>query len=251
MHKQVLLEQRDTISVFKHLKYAVKYTFDVDGLTKIAFESLRPFPRRKDISIKQTYFLKMITETWQTRLLARNTFFQQEKLYNENYNDNNTNTLIIECATFTIESKVNIFLVVYFFLIVYAERIVKFTDEIWICYGGQYEGNVMFADIKAGKMHPLKINVTTQIVLNLYVCDHKLILQHETKIDRLENNRNNLRQRRKSSTFVHFVRILVGLRFQNKVFPKFYFNFENCILKIFQTLESCLGKPSLPIQSCI
>ncbi len=103
MHKQVLMEQNDTISIFKHLKYAVKYTFDVDGLTKIAFDGLRPFPRRKDITIKQTYFLKMISETWQTRLLARNSYFQQDKMHNENYNDNKNN-LIIECASFTLES---------------------------------------------------------------------------------------------------------------------------------------------------
>lgn len=35
MHKQILLEQHDTISIFKHLKYAVRYTFDVEGLTKV------------------------------------------------------------------------------------------------------------------------------------------------------------------------------------------------------------------------
>jgi hypothetical protein len=107
MHKQVLLEQSDTISVFKHLKHAVKYTFDVDGVVKIAFETLRPFPRRKDIGIKQTYFLRMIGETWQARLLARNSYFQQDRLHNESDGDNK-NTLIIECATFATESKLSL-----------------------------------------------------------------------------------------------------------------------------------------------
>lgn len=34
-HKQVILEQNETISIFKHLKNAVKCTFDVEGLTKV------------------------------------------------------------------------------------------------------------------------------------------------------------------------------------------------------------------------
>jgi hypothetical protein len=65
MHKQVIMKQKDTISVFKNLKYAVKYTFDIDGLIKIAYEILKPFPRRKDIYVKQSYFLKIIRENWQ------------------------------------------------------------------------------------------------------------------------------------------------------------------------------------------
>jgi TBC1 domain family member 2B len=35
MHKYGLLEQRDTISMFKQLKNAAKGTYDVDGLTKV------------------------------------------------------------------------------------------------------------------------------------------------------------------------------------------------------------------------
>jgi TBC1 domain family member 2B len=35
MHKYGLLEQRDTISMFKQLKSAAKGTYDVDGLTKV------------------------------------------------------------------------------------------------------------------------------------------------------------------------------------------------------------------------
>ena len=135
MHKQILLEQTDTISIFKHLKYAVKYTFDVDGLTKIAFETLKPFPRRKDISTKQTYFLRMINDKWQARLLAKNSYFQQEKLHDEEKCDNKQNNLIIECATYTSD------------------------HEIWICYGGQQEGNIMYANTKTGFMFPIKINV--------------------------------------------------------------------------------------------
>ena len=35
MHEKLLLEQCDVISLLKSLKYAAKYTFDVDGLAKV------------------------------------------------------------------------------------------------------------------------------------------------------------------------------------------------------------------------
>ncbi len=39
LHKRVLLQQTDAISFFKHLKYCVKNTFDIDGLNKVIFKS--------------------------------------------------------------------------------------------------------------------------------------------------------------------------------------------------------------------
>ena len=35
MHKQVLLDQTDTISLFKNLKYLIKYTFSMESLVKV------------------------------------------------------------------------------------------------------------------------------------------------------------------------------------------------------------------------
>ncbi len=37
MHEKLLLEQCDVISLLKSLKYAAKYTFDVDGLAKVYY----------------------------------------------------------------------------------------------------------------------------------------------------------------------------------------------------------------------
>ena len=37
MHKEILLEQNETISIFKQLKYSVKYTFDKEKLTKVCY----------------------------------------------------------------------------------------------------------------------------------------------------------------------------------------------------------------------
>lgn len=35
MHQKILMEQQDSISFFRHLKYAVKNTFDIEGLNKV------------------------------------------------------------------------------------------------------------------------------------------------------------------------------------------------------------------------
>lgn len=102
-HKQVILEQNETISIFKHLKNAVKCTFDVEGLTKVfiskiffaekedsgikfylikkvAFETLKPFPSRKEISSKQAYYNRILVDAWQKRQMAKNYYTEQEKL---------------------------------------------------------------------------------------------------------------------------------------------------------------------------
>jgi hypothetical protein len=47
---------------------------------KIAFNELKPFPRRKDISIKQAYFSKMIGDAWRNRQLAKRAFKKQQSV---------------------------------------------------------------------------------------------------------------------------------------------------------------------------
>jgi hypothetical protein len=64
---------------------------------KIAFETLRPFPRRKDISIKQAYYNKILGDSWKKRRSKRESSADQDEdnsaLINVNALDN-----VIECG---------------------------------------------------------------------------------------------------------------------------------------------------------
>uniref|UniRef100_A0A914W9J3 Rab-GAP TBC domain-containing protein n=1 Tax=Plectus sambesii TaxID=2011161 RepID=A0A914W9J3_9BILA len=62
VHELTLMERSDTISVIKLLKAAAKLTYDTDGLIKLAFEQLKPFPKRNELCAKQMCFLKIIKE---------------------------------------------------------------------------------------------------------------------------------------------------------------------------------------------
>ena len=96
MNKKLLLEQVDTISVLKQLKQIGKLMFDSEGLIKvlthfkmhfsdflfsnfylkIAFEDLKPFPRRKDIAVKQAYYFKCLAESWKRKQYAKHIYLQ-------------------------------------------------------------------------------------------------------------------------------------------------------------------------------
>ena len=67
LHKNTLLKQNDTISFFKHLKYLVNSTYDVEKLNKVAFHDLNPFPSKEDIRSKQKQFGKLFRKKMENR----------------------------------------------------------------------------------------------------------------------------------------------------------------------------------------
>ena len=77
------MDQNDTISFFKQLKLATKLTYDVEGLTKVAFIDMKPFPSRNEIITKQAFYNKLFSESWQQKQSGKDTFIQHEKLVNE------------------------------------------------------------------------------------------------------------------------------------------------------------------------
>lgn len=56
LHKSLLIETNDSISLFNQLRKAAKSSYDIEGLTRIAYEGMKPFPNRKYIHSKQIYF---------------------------------------------------------------------------------------------------------------------------------------------------------------------------------------------------
>lgn len=82
IYKKDLIEQTDTISLFKKLKTKVRFTFDVDSLTRVAFNELKPFPSRNEIQTKQGYYNKILSESWTKRQLNYQLKNQQEKMVN-------------------------------------------------------------------------------------------------------------------------------------------------------------------------
>ncbi|RMZ99384.1 BMA-TBC- isoform, partial [Brachionus plicatilis] len=120
MHKNFLLKHTDTISVFKALKYSVSVTFDVEELTKISFNTLKPFPKRKEIQQKQRAFFKELTTKWEKKKINDARAFYEET---ESIHD-----LRISYACFVNDK------------------------EIWVCSGKQAEGIVMVANTETRKM---------------------------------------------------------------------------------------------------
>ena len=50
------MEKNDAISLFNQLRASAKLSYDVEGLTKIAYEGMKPFPNRKEIQAKQIHY---------------------------------------------------------------------------------------------------------------------------------------------------------------------------------------------------
>ena len=65
--------------MFKTLKNAVKQTFDVDGLIKVAFQDMKPFPSRNEINTKQSYYNKILNDLWKKKQANCHLFNQYEK----------------------------------------------------------------------------------------------------------------------------------------------------------------------------
>ena len=46
----------------------------------MAYEELKPFPRRKDLNLKQTYHSKILTNSWSLKQFENQKFIQQDYL---------------------------------------------------------------------------------------------------------------------------------------------------------------------------
>ena len=60
LHKSLLIETNDSISLFNQLRRAAKSSYDIEGLTRIAYEGMKPFPNRKYIHSKTQFSEKKI-----------------------------------------------------------------------------------------------------------------------------------------------------------------------------------------------
>lgn len=67
LYEEDILAHSETISVIKVLKAGVRLTLDVDGLVKLAFEEMDPFPSKAYLRQRQFLYLQVLQE----RLLKR------------------------------------------------------------------------------------------------------------------------------------------------------------------------------------
>ncbi|GMT04966.1 hypothetical protein PENTCL1PPCAC_27140, partial [Pristionchus entomophagus] len=67
LHVDEILQKTDTIGVMKVVKAAVRLSFDVDGLFKLAFEDLHPFPSRAQLRAKQMTYLEILQSRFNQR----------------------------------------------------------------------------------------------------------------------------------------------------------------------------------------
>ncbi|ESO96014.1 hypothetical protein LOTGIDRAFT_116180, partial [Lottia gigantea] len=84
MNEREILMKNDTISVMRHLKSCAKITYDIEGLIKIAFEDLRPFPHRQAIKSKQAFYLTSLKEKYKRRELQKMAFAEREQMVSLN-----------------------------------------------------------------------------------------------------------------------------------------------------------------------
>ncbi|GMT31918.1 hypothetical protein PFISCL1PPCAC_23215, partial [Pristionchus fissidentatus] len=81
LHVDEILQKTDTIGVMKVVKAAVRLSFDVDGLFKLAFEDLDPFPSRAQLRSKQMTYLEVLQSRFSqraSRMLLRGDSAQSE-----------------------------------------------------------------------------------------------------------------------------------------------------------------------------
>ncbi|XP_064648922.1 uncharacterized protein LOC135501087 isoform X6 [Lineus longissimus] len=151
IHEKALLEKEDTISIMKHLKLCARLTFDSDGLIKVAFDEMRPFPRRKDIASKQTVYLKMLKEQVRKREEERRHLAEREEMFRE-LELTPTNALIIECASAYMDGK------------------------IWMCHGEQSSGKICKINCDENIMHDLNCEFDSRIMCITAVTEDLMLL---------------------------------------------------------------------------
>ncbi|PAA93776.1 hypothetical protein BOX15_Mlig002084g3 [Macrostomum lignano] len=139
LHEKILLQQTDTISVWKHLKAAAKLTFDVEGLARAAFEELPGMAHRKDISVKQSCFINSLIEQDERRKKKRKAYNDTEERFRE-METRSVDRPIIECGG-------------------------SFLDgNTWICYGDQNRTRICKLQPEENLMYNLREEIDSRVM---------------------------------------------------------------------------------------
>ncbi|CAF5147479.1 unnamed protein product, partial [Rotaria magnacalcarata] len=135
INRESILTKSDTISMMKQIKDSTKNLIDVENLFKIAFEDLKPFCHRKDISIKQAYWTKMLTDKVLKRRLSKEGFSKRDFVFEEinSSSSSSSTTTTLDCA------------------------VVLPGNLVWIAFGSQYS------------LHIFEVNVERGIMMNIEV----------------------------------------------------------------------------------
>ncbi|KAL4219567.1 hypothetical protein ACF0H5_022141 [Mactra antiquata] len=139
------------MGVMKHLKACAKLTYDVEGLVKLAFEGLKPFPKRKSIISKQTCYLNALKEKYKKKELQRLAFAEREQLYMSMEAECGT-FLGIECAVATNDG------------------------QVWLCYGDQHIGKLSFVSCETGTMFNIDFKLDSRLMCICYMNPNELLL---------------------------------------------------------------------------
>ncbi|XP_053380466.1 uncharacterized protein LOC123534907 isoform X2 [Mercenaria mercenaria] len=151
LHEKDILQKTDTMGIMKHLKACAKLTYDVEGLVKLAFEGLKPFPKRKDILSKQTCYLNTLKEKYKKKELQRLAFAEREQLY-MNMETECGPFLGIECAVAASEGKV------------------------WFCYGDQHIGRLSYVSCELGTMCNTDFKLDSRLMCMYFMGQEELLL---------------------------------------------------------------------------
>ncbi|KAK6194816.1 hypothetical protein SNE40_000364 [Patella caerulea] len=139
MNEREILMKNDTISVMRHLKSCAKMTFDVEGLVKIAFEDLKPFPHRQAIKSKQAFYLTSLKEKYKRRELQKMAFAEREHMFMALEAESGS-FLSFECCT------------------------TSPSGEIWLCYGEQNQSHVCRVNCYEGVMLDISMEFDSKMM---------------------------------------------------------------------------------------
>lgn len=151
LHEKDILQKTDTMGVMKHLKACAKLTYDVEGLVKLAFEGLKPFPKRKDIISKETCYLNALKEMYKKKELQRLAFAEREQMYMSMEAENGP-FLGIECAVATGEG------------------------EIWFGFGDQNVGRLASVCCGSGTMTSLDFKLDSRLMCMCFLSPDEMLL---------------------------------------------------------------------------
>ncbi|CAF3384129.1 unnamed protein product [Rotaria sp. Silwood1] len=134
INRESILTKTDTISMMKQIKDSTKNLIDVESLFKIAFEDLKPFCHRKDISIKQAYWTKMLTDKVLKRQLSKEGFTKRDYVFQEI----NQSSTTLDCA------------------------VVLPGNLVWIAFGSQYALHIFEVNVERGIMIDLDVTYNSR-----------------------------------------------------------------------------------------
>ncbi|KAH3798475.1 hypothetical protein DPMN_152074 [Dreissena polymorpha] len=151
LHERDILQRSDTMGIMKHLKSCTRLTYDVEGLVKLAFDGLKPFPKRRDTISKQTCYLNALKEKYKKKELQRLAFAEREQMY-MNMEAEAGCFLGIECAV-TIDN-----------------------GQVWFCYGDQNIGHLGCVSCDSSTMYTVNYKLDTRLMCMCPLGDDELLL---------------------------------------------------------------------------